>query len=261
MKEPAIADIKIRLNKSLDEFEQTQNTSLIDEFILQHQMDHRAGVKTLIKKATTTLIGFDKEVNRVNEMLSYENKYQEYAYIGGIDEAGRGPLAGPVVAACVILNKKDPIFYVNDSKKLSAVKRNILFDEICKRSVAFGIGVVNEKEIDEINILQATYKAMSIAISQCVTQPDFLLNDAVIIPGVTIPQEKIIKGDAKSLSIAAASILAKVTRDRIMEAYDELYPEYDFASNKGYGSAKHIDMIKSLGPSPIHRSTFIKNFV
>ena len=174
---------------------------------------------------------------------------------------GRGPLAGPVVAGAVILPADCEILWLNDSKKLSEKKRELLYDEIMEKAVAVGIGAVSPERIDEINILQATYEAMRIAISKLSVKPDLLLNDAVKIPGVELPQVPIIKGDAKSVSIAAASIVAKVTRDRMMVQYEDLYPGYEFASNKGYGSARHIAALKSLGPCPIHRRSFIGNFV
>ncbi len=197
----------------------------------------------------------------MEDMFIYERKYADYTYICGIDEVGRGPLAGPVVAGAVILPKECDILYLNDSKKLSEKKREELYDEIMEKAVATGIGIVSPQRIDEINILQATYEAMRIAISKLGVQPDLLLNDAVTIPEVAAKQVPIIKGDAKSASIAAASIIAKVTRDRLMMQYDEVLPGYDFASNKGYGSATHIKAIKEQGPTPIHRETFIKNFV
>ena len=174
---------------------------------------------------------------------------------------GRGPLAGPVVAGAVILPKDCDILYINDSKKLTAAKREELYDEIMQKAVATGVGMVSPARIDEINILQATYEAMHQAIMQLKTAPDLLLNDAVTIPGITIRQVPIIKGDAKSISIGAASIIAKVTRDRLMEEYDKILPGYGFASNKGYGSAEHIEALKRLGPTPIHRATFIRNFI
>ena len=181
--------------------------------------------------------------------------------ICGVDEAGRGPLAGPVCAAAVILPPDLEIPGLNDSKKLSDAKRRALFDVITEQAVAYGICMVDEKRIDEINILQATYEAMRQAVSRLSVQPQLLLNDAVTIPEIQIPQVPIIKGDAKSVSIAAASIVAKVTRDRMMEEYDKVLPEYGFASNKGYGSAAHIEALKKYGPSPIHRKTFITHFV
>ena len=203
----------------------------------------------------------EKELARLEAMREYEDTYDACAYICGIDEAGRGPLAGPVVAAAAALPKDCQIFYLNDSKKLSEKKRDLLFDEIKEKAVAYGIGIVSPQVIDEINILQATYEAMRQAISQLNVIPEILLNDAVTIPGVDIMQVPIVKGDAKSVSIAAASILAKVTRDRMMMEYDQIYPEYGFAKHKGYGTAAHIAALKEYGPCPIHRRTFIKKFV
>lgn len=203
----------------------------------------------------------EKEIARTEAMSVYEREYSHYATICGIDEVGRGPLAGPVVAGAVILPKDNPILYLNDSKKLSEKKREALYDEIMEHAVATGIGIVGPARIDEINILQATYEAMRMAIENLKIRPDLLLNDAVTIPEVTIPQVPIIKGDAKSVSIAAASIIAKVTRDRMMVEYDQIIPGYDFASNKGYGTKAHIAGLKEHGPSPIHRRTFIKNFI
>ena len=203
----------------------------------------------------------EKELARLEAMREYEDTYDACAYICGIDEAGRGPLAGPVVAAAAVLPKDCQIFYLNDSKKLSEKKRDLLFDVIKEKAVAYGIGIVSPQVIDEINILQATYEAMRQAISQLNVIPEILLNDAVTIPGVDIMQVPIVKGDAKSVSIAAASILAKVTRDRMMMEYDQIYPEYGFAKHKGYGTAAHIAALKEYGPCPIHRRTFIKKFV
>ena len=212
----------------------------------------------------------EKELARLAAMHEYENAHADICFIAGIDEAGRGPLAGPVVAACCILPKDAVILYLNDSKKVTALRREAMLPEIKEKAIAYGIGIVEEKRIDEINILQADYEAMRIALQQTsemlqakslADAPGLLLNDAVTIPGVDIPQESIIKGDAKSVSIAAASILAKVTRDHLMEAYDALYPEYGFARNKGYGTKEHIEALKRLGPCPIHRRSFIGHFV
>lgn len=200
------------------------------------------------------------ERERLEGMRVYERQYRERGTLCGIDEVGRGPLAGPVVAGAVILPEDCEILYLNDSKKLSEKKRELLYDEIMEKAIAVGIGAVSPERIDEINILQATYEAMRIAISRLSVRPDLLLNDAVTIPQVDIPQVPIIKGDAKSVSIAAASIIAKVTRDRMMVQYEDLYPGYEFASNKGYGSARHIAALKKIGPCPIHRRSFIKNF-
>lgn len=203
----------------------------------------------------------EKEMARTKAMSVYEEKYGDYHFICGIDEAGRGPLAGPVVAGAVILPKDDPILYLNDSKKLSEKKRAMLYEEIMARAAAVGVGMASHTRIDEINILQATYEAMRAAVRNLPVKPEILLNDAVTIPEVDIPQVPIIKGDAKSVSIAAASIIAKVTRDRIMVEYDKEFPGYGFAGHKGYGTKAHIEALKELGPSPIHRRTFIKKFV
>ena len=203
----------------------------------------------------------EKEIARTKAMSTFEEEYKDYPYICGIDEVGRGPLAGPVVAGAVILPKDDMILYLNDSKKLSEKKREMLYDEIMNRAVATGIGMASPARIDEINILQATYEAMRMAIDNLKVRPDILLNDAVTIPQVDILQVPIIKGDAKSISIAAASIIAKVTRGRLMVEYDKVLPGYDFASNKGYGTKAHIAGLKELGPTPIHRKSFIHNYV
>lgn len=203
----------------------------------------------------------EKEIARTKAMSIFEEEYKDYPYICGIDEVGRGPLAGPVVAGAVILPKDDMILYLNDSKKLSEKKREMLYDEIMNRAVATGIGMASPARIDEINILQATYEAMRMAIDNLKVRPNILLNDAVTIPQVDILQVPIIKGDAKSISIAAASIIAKVTRDRLMVEYDKVLPGYDFASNKGYGTKAHIAGLKELGPTPIHRRSFIHNYV
>lgn len=203
----------------------------------------------------------EKELTRLKAMSVYEEQYASCSYICGIDEVGRGPLAGPVVAGAVILPKDHTILYLNDSKKLSEKKRELLYDEIMEHAVATGIGMVGPARIDEINILQATYEAMRMAIENLQVKPDVLLNDAVTIPEVEIPQVPIIKGDAKSISIAAASIIAKVTRDRLMKEYDQVIPGYDFAGNKGYGTKAHLEGLRRLGPSPIHRRTFIRNYI
>lgn len=225
--------------------------------------DTRKGVLKLVEKYEKQKAAMVEELERLKKMQEFEDKYSEYEYIAGIDEAGRGPLAGPVVAASVILPKDCEILYLNDSKQLSAKRRDELFDEIKQKAIAYGIGIVSQGRIDDINILQATYEAMREAIGRMSEKqnPDLLLVDAVHIPDVDIKQVGIVKGDAKSVSIAAASILAKVTRDRFMVEMDKLYPEYGFASHKGYGSKFHIEAIKKYGASPIHRQTFIKNFV
>lgn len=223
--------------------------------------DGRAGVRKLIDTYRKKDEALRLERARLDAMKYYERKYEGRRFVCGIDEAGRGPLAGPVVAGAVILPKDCEILYLNDSKKLSPAKREALFDEIMEKAVAVGVGMASPARIDEINILQATYEAMSEAVKKLNVTPDILLNDAVTIPGVGIDQEPIIKGDAKSVSIAAASIIAKVTRDRLMVQYDEILPGYGFAQHKGYGSREHIEAIQRLGPTQIHRRSFVKNFL
>lgn len=231
------------------------------ELITEYGDDSRAGVQSYIASCRKQLLRLEEEKLRIETMKEYEREYAEYGLICGIDEVGRGPLAGPVVAGAVILPEDCSILYINDSKKLSEKKREELYEIIMEEAVAVGLGYVGPQRIDEINILQATYEAMRDAIRELKAEPAVLLNDAVTIPGIDIRQVPIIKGDAKSISIAAASIIAKVTRDRLMRQYDELLPEYGFADNKGYGSKDHIEALKKYGPSPIHRNSFIKNFV
>lgn len=199
----------------------------------------------------------EKEVLRLEAMMEFERKYSEYDYICGIDEVGRGPLAGPVVAAAVILPKDSYYQYLNDSKKVTEKRRNKLYDEITAEAVSYGIGLVSPDIIDDINILQATYVAMKKAIDALSIRSQMILVDAVHIPDIGIPQVGIVKGDAKSISIAAASIVAKVYRDRLMTEYDALYPEYKFAKNKGYGTKEHMQALHEIGMSPIHRKSFV----
>ena len=250
--------------KSISEIRERLQAACEDElpeFIESFQSDNRAGVQKLLEAARKKLAALEKEKARIEVLRQYEEKYGEYEYICGIDEVGRGPLAGPVVAGAVILPKGCRILYINDSKQLSEKKREELYQIITEKAVACAVGYATPERIDEINILQATYEAMREAIGKLMPAPDILLNDAVTIPGVTIRQVPIIKGDAKSITIGAASIIAKVTRDRLMTEYDRVFPEYDFAGNKGYGSAAHIQALKKYGPTPIHRKTFIKNFI
>jgi len=213
------------------------------------------------QKELKRLAKLEAERARIETMKEFEYKYSDCEFICGIDEVGRGPLAGPVYAAAVILPKDKEILYLNDSKKLSEKKREELYDEIMEKAVAVGIGHASWERIDEINIKQATLEAMRQAVASLKVRPDMLLVDAEHIPGIDIRQVGIIKGDARSVSIAAASIIAKVTRDRLMCEYDKEYPGYDFAGNKGYGTSVHIDALKKLGPCPIHRKTFITKFV
>ena len=216
------------------------------------------------EKEQKALAKLEAERARIETMKEFEYKFADKKYICGIDEVGRGPFAGPVVASAVILPKDEEILYLNDSKKLSEKKREELYDIIMDKAVAVGFGMEDSGVIDEINIKQATLKAMKKAIENLKNPktgekyvPDMLLVDAEHIPDIGISQVGIIKGDAKSVSIAAASIVAKVTRDRMMVEYDSIYPGYDFASNKGYGTAAHMAAIRELGMTPIHRRSFI----
>lgn len=233
----------------------------LQNFIDMYSTDERSGVQSLVSRATKQLLAYEMEMKRSYLLQEFERKYSDYQFICGIDEVGRGPLAGPVVAGAVILPKDCDILYINDSKKLTASKREELAEIIYEKAICAKTAQVAPAVIDEINILQATYEAMRKAISMLEPVPDLLLNDAVTIPGVPMKQVAIIKGDAKSISIGAASIIAKVTRDAMMVEYDKIYPEYDFASNKGYGSPKHLAALKEVGPCPIHRKSFITNLV
>ncbi len=245
----------------------------LEEVMLRYRDDTRSGVQKLIEQAKKRKEKFLAECARVEGMLAFERKYGEYRIVCGIDEAGRGPLAGPVVAAAVALPADCRILYLNDSKQLSEKRREELFPEILDKALAYGIGCVSHTVIDEINILQATYQAMREAVRKLAAScgaPDVLLNDAVTIPGIQemFPERKepirqipIIKGDAKSLSIAAASVLAKVTRDHMMTEFDKVYPGYGFAGNKGYGSAEHMEKLKKDGPCSIHRQSFLKGIL
>ena len=249
----SISEIKI-------EFEQAGEQQW-EALCQEYETDSRTGVKNLTARYRKKQQALVQERERLEVMKIFERKYADYSFICGIDEVGRGPLAGPVVAGAVVLPKGSRILYINDSKKLSAKKREELFDIIKEEAVSVGIGMASPERIDEINILQATYEAMRQAIANLSVKPELLLNDAVMIPGVDIKQVPIIKGDAKSISIGAASIMAKVYRDHMMEEYDKVFPGYDFASNKGYGSKEHIEALHRLGPCPIHRCSFLKNIL
>ncbi|UFU01010.1 ribonuclease HII [Radiobacillus kanasensis] len=231
--------------------------SFTNEQLTNWRKDDRKGVQQLLRQ-------YDKEQERIiqekeqfESMRGYERSIWKngFRYIAGIDEVGRGPLAGPVVAAAVILT---PDFYLpglTDSKQVSAKKREIFFQYIVDHAKSYGIGIINREEIDRINIYQATKQAMERAISQLAVKPDHLLIDAVTLDTNT-PSTSIVKGDQKSVSIAAASIVAKVTRDRMMIEYDVQYPEYRFASNMGYGTKEHLEAIQAHGITPIHRRSF-----
>ncbi len=249
----SIADIR-------RELEQADGKKL-EELLVLYGNDPRKGVVSLTETYKRKRERLEKERERLARMRVYEKKYEHVGLICGIDEAGRGPLAGPVVAGAVILPADCEILYLNDSKQLSAKKREELYDEIREKALAAGVGIVDHERIDEINILQATYEAMQKAVASLGIMPQILLNDAVTIPGIEIPQVPIIGGDAKSLSIAAASVIAKVTRDRIMCEYDREMPQYGFASHKGYGTATHVEAVRKYGPSRIHRISFLKNIL
>ncbi len=253
--------MEVKISEIKDAFGKATTKAELKEFIYTYECDARNSVTALVERAKKAIAAIDKEIARTEEMKKYEYENEKFGYVCGIDEVGRGPFAGPVVACAVILPANSQILYLNDSKKLSEKKREELYDVIMKEAVAVGIGMRDAGRIDEINILQATYEAMRDAIEQLSVKPDVLLNDAVTIPGVDIKQVPIIKGDAKSVSIAAASIVAKVTRDRMMVEYEKEYPGFDFASNKGYGTQKHIEALKEQGPTPIHRRSFIGNFI
>lgn len=232
-----------------------------DRLIEVYKTDEREGVRKIVESFAKKKKAYEDEKLRMYKMFDFERKYGDREYICGIDEVGRGPLAGPVVAAAVVLPKECDILYLNDSKQLSPKRREQLYDEIMDKAVAVGVGMADQDVIDDINILNADYEAMKQAISKLSVTPQLLLNDAVNIPGVDIQQVGIIKGDTLSASIAAASIIAKVTRDRLMVEYDAIYPGYGFAKNMGYGTAEHIKALETIGPCTIHRKTFITKFV
>ena len=225
----------------------------LSDYLKAFREDVRPGARRLVEKYQKAMDKLEAEKKRIVKMMEYERRYADYEYIAGIDEVGRGPLAGPVVTCAVILPKDCDILYINDSKQLTQKKREELYEEITAKAISYGIGISSPQRIDEINILQANYEAMRQSIKNLSVIPDIL--------EVRIPQVPIIKGDTKSISIAAASIVAKVHRDRLMVEYDKQYPGYGFASNKGYGSEEHVQAIKKLGPSPIHRKSFLSNLV
>ena len=234
---------------------QAAEDSMLPDFIARYEKDERSGVKSLVEKAGKRIQKLEAEYARIENLKKYEKEYADAGYICGIDEVGRGPLVGPVVTAAVILPRDFYDERINDSKKLTEKKRELLYDVIMENAVSVGIGISSEDVIDEINILEATKKAMIEAVNNLSVKPEHLLIDAVKL-NIDIPQTSIIKGDAKSESIAAASIVAKVTRDRMMVELDKKHPEYDFKHNKGYGTKKHIEAIEKYGILKEHRKTF-----
>ena len=262
LKDYNLDDISKMKTKEIKEISDNIPEEEYVEFISIFKDDSRKSVQNICTRVQKRLEKIFLEDERLERINSYEESaYNEgYLYIGGVDEAGRGPLAGPVVAAVVVFDRHTKIRGINDSKKLSEAKRNELFDIIKENAKDYGIGIADNEEIDSMNILNATYLAMKRAVANLKHRPDCLLNDAVTIPGLAMKQIPIVKGDAKSISIAAASILAKVTRDTMMYEYDKKYPGYGFASNKGYGTNEHYDGIRAHGITPIHRHSFLKNF-
>lgn len=249
--------------KEIKAFIETLEIKDYPKYIEILKNDDRKSVKDLSLKLEKKLLDTKKEEERLEKINFYENEgYKKgYLYIGGIDEAGRGPIAGPIIASVVVLKKDTKIHKIDDSKKLSEKKRNELFEIIKNEALDYGIGIVDNNKIDEINILNATILAMKKAVNQLERKPDYLLIDALNIPSLDIDQNAIVKGDSKSISIAGASILAKVTRDNIMYEYDKMYPEYGFKNHKGYGTDEHYDAIRKYGLTPIHRKSFLKNII
>ena len=245
----------------IKEILQAASMEKLPEFIAEYENDPRSGVQKLVSSAQKKIDALEKERQRIENLKKYEKEYAQYTYICGIDEVGRGPLAGPVVAGAVILPKDCDILYINDSEQLSEKKREELFEEITEKAIAYNIFSVDEKRIDEINILNATYEAMNGAVNGLSTAPDFVLIDGNRISGMEIPHETVVKGDSKSISIAAASILAKVSRDRFICQMAEKYPEYGFEKHKGYGTKAHNEAILKYGPCPIHRRTFLRKLL
>lgn len=252
-------------NLTLKQIQEEAQKLTVHEAIEYLSSLHNTGFKVdkLLEKYYKIKQKHEKEMERLHKMLCFERQAisEGFDYIAGVDEAGRGPLAGPVVAAAVVLPKGLTIEGVNDSKKLSEAQREKLFDEIKEKALSYGISVIDEKYIDEVNILNATKMAMTEALNLLDPIADCILLDAVSLDNISTKQVPIIKGDSLSLSIAAASILAKVTRDRLLMKYDAKYPQYGFAAHKGYGTPQHISAIKKFGLCPIHRLSFVKNFV
>lgn len=242
-----------KIKEQLESLDWEQRLQKMEEY----RQDERAGVKKLLEKYERAWNDYQEEIRRTQKMYEFESKNRQYTYICGVDEVGRGPVAGPVMAGAVILPVDHEILYLNDSKKLTKKKREEMYELLKKEVISFGIGETSSEQIDEKGIAWSVFEAMRQAIGKLSVTPDLILVDAFRIPDITIPQINIIKGDAKSASIAAASIMAKVTRDRLMEEYDEKYPGYEFGKHAGYGTKAHMDAIQKHGMCPIHRKTFI----
>lgn len=242
-----------KIKEQLESLDWEQRLQKMEEY----RQDERAGVKKLLEKYERAWNDYQEEIRRTQKMYEFERKNRQYTYICGVDEVGRGPVAGPVMAGAVILPVDHEILYLNDSKKLTKKKREEMYELLKKEVISFGIGETSSEQIDEKGIAWSVFEAMRQAIGKLSVTPDLILVDAFRIPDITIPQINIIKGDAKSASIAAASIMAKVTRDRLMEEYDEKYPGYEFGKHAGYGTKAHMDAIQKHGMCPIHRKTFI----
>lgn len=256
--------------KSINNLTVKQVKNKIDQLTLDEaeklitilEADERKSINKLANKIKRKVDAVNKEKERIKNLWAFEKEItKEYTFVAGIDEVGRGPLAGPVVCAAVILPKGTEFVGINDSKKVKKDDRERLFNEIKEKAIAVGIGICDEKIIDDINILEATKLGMKRAIKDLKQKPEFLLIDALTLDDISIKQKGIIKGDTKSVSIAAASIIAKVTRDRIMYDYNKKYPEYGFLTNVGYGTKEHREALEAIGPTPIHRKSFIKNLI
>ncbi|MPW26067.1 ribonuclease HII [Alkalibaculum sp. M08DMB] len=251
----SISQIKQEINKIV--------ISEYPEFINRLDLDDRGGVQQLKDSLISKYNKYTKEKQRIQQLKSYESSLYNRGYklVAGMDEVGRGPLAGPVVSCAIVLPESSNILYVNDSKKLSSSKREELYYAIKEDALSIGIGIIEKDIIDDINIFQGTKQSMVDAVDNLRLLPEIVLIDAMHIEALQIPQKSILKGDEKCYSIAAASIIAKVTRDRIMDSYHDAYPEYNFKSNKGYGTNEHIEAIKKYGICPIHRLSFLNNIL
>ncbi len=249
--------------KEIDTYLKELSIEHLSNTIENLQQDNRSSVQKLAIKYQNKINKHFEEIARINQMWRFENELfnNGIQYIAGVDEAGRGPLAGPVFAASVILPKGIFIEGINDSKKISEKKREELYDIIIEKAICYEIASVSEQEIDRINIRNAAFQAMGKAVNSMKTRPQHVLVDGDAVKGLTLPYTTIVKGDSLSVSIAAASILAKVSRDRYIKELDNIYPQYGFAKHKGYGTKEHIEAIKRYGLTPVHRGSFTEKIV